>query len=272
MAADPFVDAYFGGEDQQALLRRGRTMFALAEGDRRFSYYGRTVGLAGPQFGSVAMLAALARLQGNGSVIDLPEADLARWRAEAEALGLSPVVYANWAGGAEAMTAAAEILRAHPLPDDLSLAWIDAETPAETLARLAELSLACGVLPPAGSVLRGVTRPGLALVALDAAGRAVSCAAAVAYFQGDHPKVTQCWWGMLATLPERRGQRLALILGAMAMLAARDRFGFTSVFTGVEPGNAASEAVCGRLGLAREPLSVLGVADPGLLRGGRMTK
>ena len=91
-----------------------------------------------------------------------------------------------------------------------------------------------------------------------------------------HPDQTlgraQCWWGMLATHPDRRGERLAVILGAMALIRMQDRYGFTQVFTGVEPGNAASEAVCRRMGLAPADTSVLSVADAALLPGGRMTK
>jgi RimJ/RimL family protein N-acetyltransferase len=161
---------------------------------------------------------------------------------------------------------------AHALPDDFTVVRIEPGTSAEKLALLAELALACGVLPPAGAALRGIGKPGLALLAVDADGRAVACAAAAAYLHTDHPLGYQCWWGMLATAPERRGQRLALSLGAVAMLEARERLGFDEVFTGVEPGNAASEAVCARLGLRPEDRSVLGVADPNLVPGGRMTK
>lgn len=270
---DEAAGEVFGSPEQQALLRRGRAMFEVVRDDPRYTYYGRTVGVASPESGSVETLAALARLQGNSNVAILPDADLPRWRAEAQALGLVPVHYARWSGGDDAMRAAGERVAAVALPDDLTVERVAPDSPPETLARLADLCLACGVLPPAGAALRGSARPGLALVAVDGEGVAVSCAAAAAYLHADHPLGRrQIWWGMLATRPERRGQGLALTLGAMAMLEARERFGFAEVFTGVEPGNAASEGVCARLGLAREPFSVLGAADPSLLPGGRMTK
>jgi hypothetical protein len=265
-------DEYFGSAEQQALLRRGRAMFDVVGHDPRFTYYGRTVGLATPADGSADMLAALARLQGNSNCAILPDTELPRWRAEAEARGLVPVHYARWSGGADAMRAAAGVVDAGALPADLTLVRIGPDTDGEALALLAELALASGVLPPAGAALRGLQRPGLALLAIDAAGRPVACAAAAAYLHPDHPSSHQCWWGMLATTPARRGQRLALRLGAMAMLDACERVGFVEVFTGVEPGNAASEAVCARLGLLPEKRSVLGVADPGVVPGGRMTK
>lgn len=265
-------EEYFGTTEQQALLRRGRAMFELLRDDPRYTYYGRTVGLADPDGGTVEILEALAQLQGNSNCAILPNPDLPHWREQVEARGLKSVHYARWSGGAAAMQKATETLDQHKLPQDLSIVRIGANTKPEVLAGLAELSRTCGVLPPAGAALRGTGIRGLALLAIDAEGKSVSCAAAASYLHVDHPLSRQCWWGMLATHPERRGQRLALILGAMAMLEARYLLGFDEIFTGVEPGNAASEAVCAKLGLAPEEHSVLGVADPQLVPGGRMTK
>jgi hypothetical protein len=77
---------------------------------------------------------------------------------------------------------------------------------------------------------------------------------------------------MLATDPDRRGQKLALILGAMAMRIMHDRFGFGSFMTGVQAGNAASEAVCHAAGLAARGRVILTLVDPGALPGGKMTR
>jgi hypothetical protein len=49
-------------------------------------------------------------------------------------------------------------------------------------------------------------------------------------------------------------------------------FGFTAFYTGIETGNAASEAVCGKLGLRKTGNSIVTVADAAQLPGGRMTK
>ncbi|MEQ9258948.1 MAG: hypothetical protein RIG84_07595 [Roseovarius sp.] len=77
---------------------------------------------------------------------------------------------------------------------------------------------------------------------------------------------------MLATDPERRGEGLALLLGAHTMLEMHREFGFGSFMTGVEPGNLPSEAACMRMGLAHRGHSILGCADPLTLSSGRMTK
>ncbi|MEM8554541.1 MAG: GNAT family protein [Pseudomonadota bacterium] len=265
-------ERYFGTEEQKALLRRGRAMFNDLRGERRYTYYGRTVGIADAAPRALDRLEILTRLQGNSNCAFVPNCEVPEWKTELKDRGLKPFHYARWLGGAAAMRRAREIVSQTPLPSGLTVVRVGPETDPTVLEKLAALALDCAVLPPAGAVLRGVDRPGLALLAITDSGEPVSCAAAAGFLHPDHPKAHQCWWGMLATAPRHRGQRLALILGAMAMLEARDRLGFREVFTGVEPGNSASETVCEKLGLLPEDHSVIGVADPGLVPGGRMTK
>ncbi|WP_135505896.1 GNAT family N-acetyltransferase [Roseovarius aestuariivivens] len=265
------TEEVFGSAAQQALLIRGHACFRILRDDPRFSYYGRAVGLAAPERDTLGLVTALTRLQGVGSIARIPDQDMPSLRAQLEDEGLSVTHYARWSGGAAAIRAARAWCRDVPLPDDLTLHRIDADSPPDTLEKLAEVSLACGVLPITGPVLRGITRPGTGFVAVDAAGVPVASAGAAAYLHPDRDG-GECWWGMLSTDPTRRGQRLALRVGAEVLLDITQRFGFTRVFTGIEPGNAASEAVCARMGLVREDASVLSTADPGQMPGGRMTK
>jgi hypothetical protein len=60
-------DEFFGSDDQRTLLRRGRAMAVLLAEDRHYSYYGRTVGLPGPEDGDIDRLAALATAQGSAT-------------------------------------------------------------------------------------------------------------------------------------------------------------------------------------------------------------
>ncbi|SHL62801.1 Acetyltransferase (GNAT) family protein [Roseovarius marisflavi] len=264
---------YFGTEAQISVLRRGRALFDLTDTDLRMTYYGRSVGLADTDAQAMDRLAALIALQGNSALGAVEDGDIGHWQAEAQRRNLTITHYARWLGTQKATQTARTLLDLHPLPQDLTVIRVDRDAPAEAMAQLADVSLACGVLPPSGAVLRGVRKPGIGLVALDQTGKGVACAGAASYWHPDHPKgQRQCWWGMLATLPERRGQRLALILGAMAVIEMQERYGFTEVFTGVTPGNAASEAVCARLGLRAEGTNVLAFTDPHQLPGGRMTK
>lgn len=264
---------YFGTEAQQVLLHRGRALFDLTRDATHFTYYGRAVGIFSPQDAPFEHLSHLAGLQGNTNYARVPLAEMTALSDEAEHSGFVPLRYARWEGGNTALQMAQQTLVDRPLPNPLKTAWLSPETPQEIRASLADMALACGVLPPNLAVLSGALRPGLCLMALDEAGTVVSCAAAAAF---SHPKHAlgqhECWWGMLATDPAWRGHGLSLLLGAKVMLHMNQRHGFSRFFTGVEPGNAPSEAVCARLGLSASDSGILGMADPGLLPGGRMTK
>lgn len=264
---------YFGSTAQIALLKRGRALYDLLGDDPGIMYYGRNVGLAASGDRVMDRLAALVALQGSSTITMVEDSEVEDLTADAGRRNLSTTRYDRWRATGPAMLAARALLDRYPLPADLTVVRIGPDTPDETLAQLAQVSLSCNVLPPSGAVLRGVLKPGLGLVALDRSGRGVACAGAASYLHPDHAEGSrQCWWGMLATLPERRGERLALILGAMALIGMQERFGFTEVFTGIEPGNVASETVCTRLGLTPEGKSALSIADATQLPGGRMTK
>lgn len=266
-------DEFFGSDDQRGVLRRGRGLAAVLGQDRRYSYYGRTVGLPGPEDGDIDQLAALATVQGNAAYFSVPLDQVDAIKTSLSARGLVPMLYDRWEGAGSAIEAARHIVTTLSLPEDLIMQRLDAATSGGQMASMAEMALGCGVLPPSGEVLRGLMRPAVCLVAVDRAGNVVSCAASSAYAHQDHPRYGgQAWWGMLATDPARRGQRLSLVLGAHALLEMETRFGFGDFMTGVEPGNAPSEAICARMGLSKGQSAVIGCADPRALASGRLTK
>ncbi|SDY90363.1 hypothetical protein SAMN05444004_10446 [Jannaschia faecimaris] len=268
-----FTDEFFGNDDQRAVLRRGRSMAALLGSDKRYSYYGRTVGLPEPEDGDIDQLAALAKVQGNAAYGAVPLNQIDAIKTALQSRGLVPMHYDKWQGARSAIEAARLVVATLSLPEDVKMLRLDASTPGHIMASLAEMALGCGVLPPCGEVLRGLYRPAVCLVALDIASKVISCAASSAYAHEEHVRHgEQAWWGMLATDPARRGQRLSLILGANALLEMETRFGFGDFMTGVEPGNAPSEAVCTRMGLSRADVAIIGCADPHALASGRMTK
>jgi hypothetical protein len=265
-------DSFFGTDAQQALLRRGRALYDLLQDAPNISYYGRTVGLLRPEPGSLDTLERLIAIQGSSTYSDLTREEASALRLELDARGYSVTRYDAWEGDDDALKAARRVLSSHALPEDIRVVTLDADAAETDLAALAGVALSCGVLPIAGSMLRGQTRPGVGLVALDANGRAVCCAAAAAFARDDDPKRgDQCWWGMLATDPDRRGQKLALILGALAMQQMHQRFGFASFMTGVQPGNTPSEAVCRASGLEDRGRAILTVVDSAVLPGGKLT-
>ena len=266
-------EEFFGSDDQRALLRRGRALAAVLGQDRRYSYYGRSVGLPGPEDGDIDHLAALVTVQGYAVYGAVPLNQIDAIKTALAARGLVPMHYAKWQGSRTAIAAARQVAATVSLPEDVTMRRLDASTTEGQMASMAEMALGCGVLPPCGEVLRGLLRPAVCLVAIDSTSKVISCAASSAYAHADHPlHGRQAWWGMLATDPARRGQRLSLVLGAHALLEMETRFGFGDFMTGVEPGNAPSEAVCTRMGLSQGQVAIIGCADPRALASGRMTK
>ena len=266
------ISDYFGSATQQALLMRGRQMFDLTRDDPATSYYGRTVGLASPDVAPFEKLVALTRLQGYSSYLRVDADHLSGVMDRLRAAGLTPGAYDRWEGGATAIHASQRLARA-PLPKDLTLVWIRRDTPASVLASFGTTALDCGVLPPSLAVLTGDIKPGCALVALDPMGEVVSMAAAASILHSDCPgQHHTCWWGMLATRNDRRGAGLSMILGAQVLLEMNRRYGFTHFFTGVAGGNAASAAVCQRMGLERSTDHIVTATDTALVAGKSITK
>lgn len=266
-------EEYFGDRDQQALLKRGRALSELLKHDKRYSYYGRTVGVATMEDADLDTLSALVRAQGNSNCATVPDDKCMSYTSHLKAQGLVPLVYRKWEGSGAPLEAARDIINSVPLPGDVTLLCVTPQTPVHLLNSAARMALGCGVLPTCGAALRGQLQPAVTFVAVDRAGNVVSMAASSAYTHPDHPSLSgQAWWGMLATLPVRRGQSIALVLGAHAIVEMERRFGFRSFMTGVEAGNTPSEAVCSKMGLTSQGMSIVGCADPGALSGGRMTK
>jgi hypothetical protein len=266
-------DEFFGSDEQRAILRRGRGMASLLEQDVRYSYYGRAVGLIGPEDGDIDQLATLAMVQGysNYGAVRSSEADAVK--AGLQARGLVPLQYDKWEGTDCAVAAARQAIAATPLPEDLTLVRLEASTPDQLMASMAQMALDCGVLPLCGEVLRGLYRPAVCLVAIDRGANVVACAASCAFAHLEHARYgRQAWWGMLATHPARRGHRLSLVLGAHVLLEMEARFGFRAFMTGVEPGNAPSESICARIGLSRGAFAVVGCTDPLALASRRLTR
>jgi hypothetical protein len=99
-------DEFFGSDDQRALLRRGRGMAALLGQDRRYSYYGRTVGLPGPEDGDIDHLAALATVQGSATYGAVPLNQVEAIKTSILARGLVPMLYDKWEGTHSSIAAA----------------------------------------------------------------------------------------------------------------------------------------------------------------------
>lgn len=122
-------EEYFGDGDQQALLKRGRALSQLLKHDKRFSYYGRTVGVATTEDGDLDTLTALVRAQGNSNCAAVPDDECLRYTSELRARGLAPLVYRKWEGTGAPLEAARKIVNNVPHPDDVTPLCVTPETP-----------------------------------------------------------------------------------------------------------------------------------------------
>lgn len=264
---------YFGSPDQQAMARRGAALYRLLENDPRFSWYGRNVALADYAAGGTRVLADLVRIQGASVSYLVPRGQIAEAAAALEAEGLKTDWMGFSASADDSSPDRAEaLLAAHPLPADLTVTRLGPDSPDADLSDLAEVALEAGVLPPPASVLRGEARRGVALLARDDAGQAVSCAASFEIFHPESRLSGFSWWGMLATRPQRQGEKIALLLGARAMLTMTSESGRRRFITGIRDDNAASVALCAKLGVTASGTVMLMGMDPAAFSDARITK
>ncbi|WP_416896152.1 MAG: GNAT family N-acetyltransferase [Minwuia sp.] len=263
---------FFGTPSQQAVTRRAAALWCLVKDDPRYSTHGRAIGLNARLSDDIELHLALARLQGIGPIDDIADADADIRDTELRELGLITDRYAYWLTGDTSLRTCADLVAAFRLPDDLEPEWIDPDTPIDRLHDLAELLAACEMMLPMENVVRGIALPSVYVLLKDRSGRPVAHASSTRAHHPDAPNGGEAHWGMLATLPERRGQGLAAYLGALAMVEMNRRYGFRSFGTGIREGNTPSEALCTRLGLAATGRSVLLAIDPALLDGDKLTK
>lgn len=263
---------YFGNPDQQRLQVRADSLWKLLRDRPDYACHGRVVGLANYTEHNLEQQIALAHLQGVAPVDGMPREHLVARRAALESAGLVTDVYDHWEGSLATFQAADEILARRGLPADLEACAVAAVTPGEDLQKLDDLTQSCDVLLPMGAFLRGFERPSVCLYAKDPEGRVVGAAAAVAQFHEAHQKNRMVWWGMLSTHAGRRGEGIALALGAMVLRDVRQKLGFSECFTGIRAGNLPSETLCSKLALSRTDTVDLLAINPDFFRGGQMTK
>lgn len=256
------------------MARRGADLFALVGDDPRFAWYGRNVTLADVHASGLDTFEALIRLQGATAGYFVRRDAEAGIRRELEARGLrTDAMGFALSPGDRSVELAKNIVESISRPADLDVVTIGPRSPEADLEAFADLSLAQGVLPPPDAVLRGSARRGVALVARErGTGRAVGCAASFANFHPASPMAGMCFWGMLATHPDRRGEGIALVLGARAMLEMRDRTGIGRFSTGIRDDNLPSLRLCSKLGVEKSDYMIVLGMDPDAFADARVTK
>jgi hypothetical protein len=267
-----FEHEFFGSAKSVALMRRAANLHKLLRDDPRFSYAGRLVGLSSPQGDPLEMLGALASMQGATVAYFVPKEDLPGLFRRAEAIGFVTDRHEHFLGGEEAYAASRLALQRMSLPRDLTVRRLDAATPAGLVRETADLWESCEVMPVPGAIMRGLARPAICLAATDSAGAVVAVAASIGLHHRESTRATDVFWGMLATRPDRRGEKISLLLGAQAIVHMWETHGARGFMTGVRADNASSQALCNKLGVRDSRWAYATIIDPGIMPGGKVTK
>jgi len=77
---------------------------------------------------------------------------------------------------------------------------------------------------------------------------------------------------MLATRKDRRGERIALLLGAQAIIHMWERHGARGFMTGVRADNPSSQALCNKLGVTASNWIYASCMDKEVFAGQSVTK
>jgi hypothetical protein len=268
----PTDDEFFGSPDRTALAKRSANLWSLLRDNPRYSYYGRLVALSDPGQDAADILSAMAKLQGAAVSYFYP-ADAGRSLfAQLEERGLATDRHEHFWGGEAALAASRRAQEDIALPADLGISAIDADTPRELVSEVAELCQACDVMPVPGSVMRGQARTGICLIATDQNRHPVATASSFMIHHPSSPRAKDAFWGMLATRNDRRGERIALLLGAQAIIHMWEHHGARGFMTGVRADNAPSQALCNRLGVRATDWIYASCIDKEMFGGSSITK
>ncbi len=241
--------AYFGSSDNQRIQRNAEAIWELIRDDPRYCCHGRAVSLAEGFEENIQLQASLALLQGVGICDSVPAWHLEFRRSALEKLGLKIEQMEIFRGGNHTIISARSVVGARNLPKDLELIYIDEYTSKSVLHGIDAFTQHHGASLPMESFLLKPGTRSVCIAALNGDGNAVGTAAAGAHFHRNHPRSDEAFWGMLATREDRRGQGIALLLGALCILAMNERHGFNKFFTCVKKGNTPSENLCAKLSL-----------------------
>jgi hypothetical protein len=127
-------------------------------------------------------------------------------------------------------------------------------------------------MPVPGSVMRGHACAGICLVATDQNGRAVATASSYMIHHPSSRRAKDAFWGMLATRNDRRGERVALLLGARAIVHMWERHGARGFMTGIRADNAPSRALCSKLGVGSTDWIYASCIDKEMFGGSAITR
>jgi hypothetical protein len=263
---------YFGNPAEVTLTQRAELLWTLLRDDARYAFFGRMVFLNDPDEASADHLVALTKMQGAAGCQFCPYEVADELMASLTERGVFASRYEQCQGAESAAEASREILSTLSLPKDLKVVRLDDKSNADLVADVAQLSIACGVLPVSGAAMRGIDTPGMCLAAIDSTGAAVATASAHLCNHRDSRHAKDAFWGKLATREDRRGQRISLLLGAQVIVLMLEELGVRGFYTGVQADNTASMDLCSKLGVDKSNNAIIACIDPQTLEGASFTR
>ncbi|MBE9476857.1 MAG: hypothetical protein IME92_06885 [Proteobacteria bacterium] len=268
-----FQDEIFGSEAQKTVATRARDLWRTYKNDGRYSYNGRAVVLTECEGDDTAdLLISLTQAQGATACLFLPLAQSEKMQNAIRASGLSSNLWTMCRGRKSTYDAANRILNTYSLPEDLTVECLSQDTETHFVESFASMVTDCGVLVMSGRVMRGLDIPGVTLAAIDGAGNPVASAWGYKCYHEKSGYADHAFWGGLSCRKDRRGHRIALILGAMSIVRLWDEFQVRGFCTGVAAGNTASFSVCEKLGISPSDYVGFGITDPAMFQGGSLTR
>lgn len=262
----------FGTETQRRMATVGEYLINLMGDDPRFCSHGRGIQVSNEYEGALEDAVAMARILGITAIETVRRDKVDETRTEIERHGLKSDVINCYLGDLTCVGLAREVLATRSLPEDLTVRVIDRDAPSDWLEAFAEIALIHGVLPPVGPVMRGISRPGFAMVAFDGSGSPIATAGSVLCHTPSSQHHHRAQWGQLSTHPDRLGQGIAKVLGAMALVHSHEVLGATGFKTGIAPGNIPSARLCEGLGLSDSGSDIIALIDPEVYGEDRLTK
>jgi len=257
---------------QRGLQTRAYELWQSVRSDPRYAYEGRLVALDGTNPDTIEDLLFLVREQGVGVSWYVRPDDETVLTEKLRSMGYATDRWDHYSGAADAVRASEQLCREMTLPNGYDVGEVNPDTPDAIITEFAGAGAEQGVMVPAAHVMRGRTRPAVAMYVTGPDRKIVAIAGSVLAHHRDSPLAASAWWGMLCTHPAHRGKGLSKILGAMTIRAMAGRHGATSFYTGVRRDNAVSQTVCMRLGVRRTEYTVLMALSPEFAGGGPLTR
>lgn len=228
--------------------------------------------LSEPGEDMVEIMVALAKLQGGSVCNYFPQSNAQQAISDLESRGLSVVEHDHLRGTKTCLDASLRVLETSALSEDISITVIDETTSPQFVSEVVEMSEKCGVMSVPGWVMRGTGPKGVFLVAQNSTGEPVACAGSFMCHPKSSSHAEDAFWGMLATRSDRRGQGLACLLGAKAIVHMGEVHSARGFITGVSANNLSSKALCNKLGLSNSGWQYLSCIDHTVFGGDSITK